>query len=132
MGTDSLKVQRTQAVVAERPICLQFSAENVGHLHVPPLAQTDWSPFSQVPLPGARSKCARTAALSLWLMATNHDSAACFGGRYNTATETLASPGLGEADPAAFEPAEEPHPAAALAPTINAATADTLRVVLTG
>jgi len=65
-------------------------------------------------------------------MATNHDSAACFGGRYNTATETLVPPGLREADPEAFEPAEEPHPATALALTMKAATAATLRVVLTG
>jgi hypothetical protein len=64
-------------------------------------------------------------------MATSHDSAACFGGRYNTATETLVPPGLCEADPAAFEPVDEPHPATALAPTMKAATADTLRVVLT-
>jgi hypothetical protein len=65
-------------------------------------------------------------------MATSHDSAACFGGRYNTAMETLVASGLGEAGPAAFEPAEEPHPATALAPTMKAATAVTLRVVLTG
>jgi hypothetical protein len=55
MGNDSLKVQRTQAVVAERLTWSQCRAENVGHLHIPP-AQTDWSPFSQVPLPGTRSK----------------------------------------------------------------------------
>jgi hypothetical protein len=41
MGTDSLKVQRTQAVVAERLTWSQRRAENVGHRHVPPLAQTD-------------------------------------------------------------------------------------------